>query len=356
MVKLQPPHRIKGFDGIRAIAVFGVFLMHKTALGERYELGAYGVWLFFLLSGFLITSQLVAARERVEEGGESCWSELGGFWWRRSFRILPPYYALLIVLAGLYALWRRPVPALSWHFLYATNWYAEFHPQVDLGTWQHFWSLAIEEQFYLVFAPLLILTPRRWAPWWCGGLIAAGVLRRIWMVEAGWPPFSIYVDSLVNMASLAVGGLGGLIVRRHALRGEWIGWAALAGFLVLPFCLGALGWSNSISPLLALAFGLIAILALHGNQAGPLANLLSWPPIAYFGRISYGFYLYESYPPSQLAAGLAHHGGVASEVEGALFAFFASLAISVASYELLEMPIQRLGRSLRIGRVTPEPA
>ncbi len=348
--------RIKGFDGVRAIAVFGVFLMHKTSWGEHYALGQYGVWLFFLLSGFLITSQLTTARERVEQDGERSISELLAFWWRRSFRILPPYYLLLIIMTLIYVVRHKAIPGLPWHFLYATNWLIEFKtPGGDIGTWGHFWSLAIEEQFYILFAPLVILTPRKWAPWWCALLIVLGVGRRVYMVETGWPPFAIYADSLVNMASLAMGGLAGLFVRKRPVSGEWFGWVTLGLFLLLPFILGRHGWTADYGPIVALVVGMAAIVSLHGNQDGPLATMLSWAPIAYFGRISYGFYLYESYAPAQLGPKLLHHGGFTAELLGAVIALVLSAIVSIASFELFEMPVQRLGRRLKIGRLTPEP-
>lgn len=346
---MAPSHarRIQGFDGIRAIAVFGVFLMHKTAIGEHYQLGQYGVWLFFLLSGFLIISQLATSRERVEAGSASVGDELGGFWWRRSLRILPPYYLLLTIMTALYLVWRRPIPGLAWHFAYLTNWYMEFKaPLGELGTWGHFWSLAIEEQFYLLAAPLIILSPRRWTAWLCLALALAGVGRRLYMVESGWPSYAIYADSLVNVTALGLGGFAALAVRTRPLRSEALGWASLTLFLSMPFLLRWLGWANDLSPLLALATGLAVILSVHGSQDGYLTRILSWRPLAYFGRISYGFYLYESYAPAQLGPRLLHHGGLVAELSGATCAFLISLVVSVASFELLERPIQQRGRGV----------
>ncbi|HEY2658431.1 MAG TPA: acyltransferase [Caulobacteraceae bacterium] len=350
MTPSQTP-RIKGFDGIRALAAFGVLLMHKTAIGQRFALGQYGVWLFFLLSGFLITSQLIQARGRAEARATSDIAELMAFWWRRSFRILPPYYALLTVFTVLYTVQHRPIPGLPWHVFYATNWFLEFKtPDGAAGTWSHFWSLAIEEQFYLLFAPLILLTSRKLAPWWCAGLLLAGIGRRIYMVEDGWPSFAIYNDSVVNLASLALGGLAGMAARKKALRGDWIGWLSLGLFLALPVILGLTGLSNDLTPLLALGVGVIAIAALHGNQDGALARVLSWKPIAYFGRISYGFYLYETYAPVALASKLLHRTGFAMDVLNFAVALGMSTLVAALSFELFEMPLQRFGRRFTIGR------
>ena len=352
----EPSHRIKGLDGLRAIAVFGVFLMHKTAIGERYGLGDYGVWLFFLISGFLITSQLVNSRDKVEANRATAWQEMRSFWLRRSFRILPPYYALLAVLTAIYAAHRREAPGLLWHWGYATNWFIGLRTHAWIGTWGHFWSLAIEEQFYAVFAPLILLFRRTWAPWTCAIVLIVGVGARLWMFGHGAPAIDVYVNSFVNFGTLALGGLAGFAARRTPLKGQWFGWTALTAYLAMPFAAVSLGVPVELVALLAFAVGLMVLLNVTAEQDGTLTRLLSLPPVAYFGRISYGFYLFQSYIPVDLVGKFTHRSGILVAVASAAVAFVLAFVWSALSFEFFEMPVQRWGRKHTLSRILPEPA
>jgi peptidoglycan/LPS O-acetylase OafA/YrhL len=93
-------NRIRGFDGLRAIAVLMVFLQHRV-LGSRAEAGHLGVWIFFALSGFLITGILSAQRRTIEAGASEFLVELKRFLLRRTLRIFPVYYLLLAIMAVL---------------------------------------------------------------------------------------------------------------------------------------------------------------------------------------------------------------------------------------------------------------
>src|SRR4051812_49147846 len=100
----EPMSRIKGFDGLRALALIYVFLQHYTTLGRDYATGGYGVWLFFCLSGFLIVRILVDERRRIEAGVQTVLGGLRRFFWRRTLRIFPVYYLCLALFTVLGAL------------------------------------------------------------------------------------------------------------------------------------------------------------------------------------------------------------------------------------------------------------
>ena len=330
--------RIQGFDGLRAIAVFLVFLMHKAEFGAAYEVGHYGVWLFFLLSGYLITGQLVAARSRVE-AGSSVRFELGDFWLRRSLRIFPPYYVVLIFATVVYIFVKgEQVPGLHWHYLYMTNIYIGHVTQEWIGTWGHFWSLAVEEQFYLLFAPLVLFTPRRFAPALCAALIVLGVGWRLWLVSQGAKDVVIYVDSFVNFATMGLGGLGAIYGHRLTALGHGlIAWASLAVLLAFPYLLMPI--SPEYMPLLAVAVAFVLVISTANGQHNSLTKLLSVSWIVHFGRTSYGFYLWQSYVPNGLVSKVLKIETWWTELASFLVALVLSSLVTEASWRLLEQPI-----------------
>jgi peptidoglycan/LPS O-acetylase OafA/YrhL len=145
-------------DGLRAVAVGAVMLQHFWLGAGLFDFGAMGVRLFFVLSGFLITGILLKSRELLDSGEQRPSFALGRFYIRRFLRIFPLYYAVLLA-AWLLRLWGTR-GEMGWHLAYLTN--------VDLflrGRWwgdiSHFWSLAVEEQFYLVWPLVILLAPRR---------------------------------------------------------------------------------------------------------------------------------------------------------------------------------------------------
>ena len=296
----------RGFDGLRALAMFLVFLTHKTAWGRDGQLGFSGVWIFFLLSGYLITAQLHAARGRLERGASTLRGEMTSFWLRRAMRIFPAYYVLIALLVPFYFATGRDVPGLPYYLGYLSNVYFQFHPAEFLTTWAHFWTLAIEEQFYLFFAPLLLAVPSRRAASVCGLLIIVSIAQRFALAGAGAQAYAIYIDSLVNFGLLAFGGL--LFLRRAEIAGfaaglgldrPGVGWVAMAGVIAMsPAARALAGPDPVLLQALYLVGALLAALLLINlclNQASGLIRVLEWRPVAYYGRISYGLYLYNDY-------------------------------------------------------------
>jgi peptidoglycan/LPS O-acetylase OafA/YrhL len=359
--------RIRGLDGLRAIAVGLVLIMHKTEFGTTSRIGFYGVWLFFLLSGYLITGQLYAARRRVEESRSKSFSELMTFWYRRAFRIFPAYYAVLIAISCYYLLSGRELHGTLYYAVHLSNVYFSNNMDQFHTTWAHFWSLAVEEQFYVLFAPLLIFTPARHAIKLCIGIIAASAVQRIILTSGDMEPFRIYIDSLVNFGLLAAGGLLYLLsgrisalMERTRLDGGTVGWIALSIYL----CLAA-----STTPLLAdnpavlqssyaigCGVGLFVLANVISGQANSLVNLLELPAMSMLGRLSYSIYLINDYVPSDipqrvlaLAAGrgadiaggpLAGHPylSVLLPVVGVLLCFALVAGAAGLSWTLIERP------------------
>ena len=153
---------IPEFDGLRALAAIAVVLGHSAlelSWIREARLHVIAVRLFFVLSGFLITSILLGMKGRVEERHSNVGSELKTFYIRRALRIFPPYFAFLFFFLAIGNVFVRNT--FLWHAAYLSNVYAAFVRPLESPV-AHFWTLAVEEQFYLVWPLLLLCVPRRW--------------------------------------------------------------------------------------------------------------------------------------------------------------------------------------------------
>lgn len=274
-------------DGLRAIALLSVFYSHFW--GENSDLGHIGVRFFFVLSGFLITNILLAAKERNDRA-----MGIVVFFIRRAARIWPPYFLLLAFCgfaAGALQL-RMMHQSLPWHALFLSNiWYATHGP--DPWALRHLWTLAVEEQFYLIWPFVVLALPERFLLKLCGVLVFGVVPYRIialamGKVELGLAlPFDS-VDALAAGAALsflsAKGwsvprwlvslsipvGLAGVVTLAAFETGDFMEWVIIETALLLPLTV-------------------IVALASKGQFLEILANRL----ISGLGRISYGAYLYH---------------------------------------------------------------
>jgi len=350
--------RIRGFDGLRALALVAVFLQHYTPLGRDYETGGYGVWLFFALSGFLIVRILVAERRRME-AGDTAWSAaLGRFFWRRTLRIWPAYYLALgvfTVLAAVRLVDDFPLKDAWWHYAYLSNVYFGEVLGRWIGRFGHFWSLAVEEQFYLLAAPLLILAPSRWARGLCAAVVLASLSCNLAMRSSGATAMALYTHPLINFGALAFGGWIGLGAPARPAGGS-ASWPALGclgamvAFIVGFHHIGAMPEGAALmvaaAPFLfATVAGGLALLAVYLNQQSLVVRALEWGPIAYFGRVSYGFYLYHNLLPrwlvTRLAQGLGFDWRAPWWLEAGV-SFALALGVAALSWAVLEKPILRL--------------
>lgn len=149
---------MKQLDGLRAIAVLSVLYYHFYS--NALPFGIMGVRLFFVLSGFLITGILLQCRRLAETGGQSSLFTLRRFYIRRFLRIFPLFYLVLLVSAVINLQGFRD--GLWWHAAYLSNVY--FAAGGNAGATIHFWSLSVEEQFYLIWPWLILYVPRAWLP------------------------------------------------------------------------------------------------------------------------------------------------------------------------------------------------
>ena len=326
-------------DGLRAIAVLAVVAYHFGLPGVRG--GLVGVDIFFVISGFLIGGILM--REHAESGR----IRLGHFYLRRIRRLVPAYFVM--AAASLLAAWFVLLPFEMREFgkelIAATTYLANVHFYRETGYFDigvenkvllHTWSLAVEEQFYLVlpFVVLLLGAGRRRLRLALMGLLALSLAGGVWLTRLDQSA-AFYLFPLRAWELLA-----GVLLAAFAQRPGpgWASWAGL-GLMLAAIVLvrpGAEfpGW-QAVLPVAG------AVLALWGGQAGGAVNrALSSPVPVFFGRISYSLYLWH-WPVLTLSKYWC--GGYAGPLEAALWALLA-LGLSVASWRFVEQPVRAPGR------------
>jgi peptidoglycan/LPS O-acetylase OafA/YrhL len=346
---------------VRALAVAAVIVYH--ARPGWLPGGFLGVDVFFVLSGFLITSLLL--RERRSTGH----TELRSFWMRRARRLLPALYVLLGLLLAYEVMVRAAgVAQLRWDALaafgYATNWFLIGHQQSYFAAFtapdalQHLWSLAVEEQFYLVW-PLVVATGllrRRGAL--AGVLLAAAAsaLLCALLYVPGGDPSRVYFGTDTHSAGLLVGAALAVAHARwwpREQRGDASApapthrrklLAVVAGTAALALLLGAFLRLDETQPLVyrgglvavALCTALLLGVVLHPAGAR-LARVLAWRPLRWVGVRSYGIYLWH-WPVLVLTS---PHGDPRETRPAAMLAQLgASVLLAALSFRFVETPIR----------------
>jgi len=360
-------------DGLRAISVLTILAYHVPISWARG--GYWRVNTFFVVSGYLITGLLL--REYDQWGS----IDLPGFYLRRARRLLPALLLLLVSVSlvvprilgedtpstirgdGLASLFY----VANWRYIITgQSYFVQFGNAVP-SPFKHTWSLAIEEQYYLLF-PLLLLAVLR-----LGGrraksrALAVVVLSAIASAIAmavlytpGGDPSRVYYGTDTRMQDVLVGAalaiaLSRLPVQRlrtwaarHRAALGGAGWTCLAGVLAWCATVPVSGWVFDGG---YLTFDLIAaglVLVVELLPAGPVARALGWRPLAWMGMLSYGLYLWHYPIFVVLTADRVHLSGIPLQ----LLRFGLTFGIAAASYYLVENPIRTgalrgLGTKLR---------
>jgi peptidoglycan/LPS O-acetylase OafA/YrhL len=205
------PHsrRIAGFDGLRGLAVLLVFIDHRLPGADAHYLGGYAVHIFFVLSGFLIIGMLHRDQLAIAEHKISAFQAWREFMLRRAARIFPIYYLILAImlalsLSGLGS--HRDAQDLAFSGLFLTNEYIVAHHH--WGAFNQAWTLAIEEQFYLLAAPLLLLAARpKVTRSICMATALIGAVWNVWLCLSFPRSMAPGLDSLSNFTYIAIGGM-----------------------------------------------------------------------------------------------------------------------------------------------------
>ncbi len=344
-------------DGLRCVAVVGVFLNHfSPTLNQFAEWGQWGVRLFFVLSGFLITRLLLEARIKIESGRLTVGSGLRAFFIRRIFRLWPVYFFALAVACAFNVAPTRET--IWWHVFMATNQYV-FHVQGWPGMLSHFWTLAVEQQFYLFWPFVIFFTPKRWLNPVLLTVMLAGPMSRelIIALRCSYLGF-VYLPLPCCLDFFAIGGAvawghhsGWLdriatLLRLRLLLVPAVAWLVYGAVLkstggVFPAC-----WVV-FDPLIQAAGFAVLIVYMLRKPDGFTARCLSRPTLVYLGGISYGIYIYHNFMHWFGPSFLRHTTGYTHMLNEPLrFIYYSVLAVAIAaaSHRFLEEPLRRWGR------------
>ncbi len=332
-------HSIPTLDGWRCIAIVLVLLSHFQAAFLQHlfwdqkwlNAGQHGVQIFFVLSGYLITTNLLN-EEKIH---------LVSFYVRRFFRLLPAAWLYLLFLAAITAFTRlKTIGHDAWACLFFYRNYVLETPGNTCT--EHFWSLSLEEQFYLVWPPVLVLLGRKPAAILAAFATIGVAIYRI----AFWNYFSHglrFQHTEMRADALLVGCLLAYVLRRSAVR-EWI---QKNGTVLFLGCIPPLLWDiYRFQDLIPLHETLLIAVVLSCTSLNPgmlFSRFLEWENIRFTGVISYSIYLWQ---------------GVFLRPAWGIFGPFLLPVAFLASYFLVERPCIRFARRLveRMGYAKPSVA
>ncbi len=339
--KVAYPHQ-PALDGVRAIAVLAVLGYHLRI--SAADGGFIGVDIFFVLSGFLITTLLVIERRDTQRVA------LLRFWARRIRRLLPALLLLLSFVAA-YALFLAPPEQLERirsdglaTLFYAENWHLALSAGVS-SPLSHTWSLAIEEQWYLIWPPLFLLLA-----WVLRGrnqllCLAAIVLAAVSAVDMAWlgETRRAYYGTDARVQALLLGAALAFLLQfapvparrasRLVVEASGVAGVVILGLLVLH----PVSWMARGGYFLV-AVAAVAMIGAATQSASPILRpLLSWRPLVALGLISYGVYLYHFFVIIWLTSSRTGLGALPLAVVRVVVTF----AIAIASYFAVEMPVRR---------------
>ncbi len=352
-----------GLDGLRAIAVMAVIAYHLNL--SFAPGGLLGVGIFFVLSGYLITDLLV---EGVRSEGRM---QLTKFWIRRARRLLPALLFMLVVVCAYMTIWDSGqlasdkmdvVAALFyvsnwWYIFHHVSYFASFGPPTPFG---HLWSLAVEEQFYLIW-PFLLAFGLRYVPrrgtlvGWilAGALVSAGLMA--FLYQPGMDPSRVYYGTDTRAFGLLIGSalalllpskrLPSLVKGRDRFVLDGVGLAALAAIILMIWKTNQFETFLYDGGLLFLSVLSALVIAALAHPKTILGKVMGCHPLSWLGKRSYGIYLWH-YPVIVLTSPSVNTNGL--NLTRAALQVGASIVIADLSFRFVEEPIRHgaLGRVL----------
>jgi peptidoglycan/LPS O-acetylase OafA/YrhL len=373
---------LASLDGWRAIAILGVMMTHDRAWtifghdsSSYMGYGGYGVYLFFAISGFLITTRILEEETVVGR------FDIRRFYVRRLFRIQPAALAFLVVIAALLLAGIASGDGVieTWHswlaaLLLVTNY--TYHVGDAPTLTGHFWTLAVEEHFYILLSAALLLFKRRRVVV-MGALYALGLglyLSQGWLGKLlcglRWYPCETPRSTQWQLTTLFLAAFVAVLVRREALLRmvttllrPWVAFALTPVLMVLHNGFEQLLGHDGLSPLHGLRFqiGFVAlylpilwIVATVFHPGSVTTRLLETRPLRFIGRISYSLYLWHVLVNYLWHLLLFNYGGPMSHVHAHWLHSLlerparvaTSFLLATASYYWLEKPLIRLGHKL----------
>ncbi len=358
---------VAGLDGLRALAVVAVLLYH---LSPGWLPGGYiGVDLFFVISGFIITTLLLRERERTRR------VHLGEFWLRRARRLLPAVVLVVLVCgAAAFAIGGDVVVQLGWQVLgaltFSYNWVAvgagtSYFASTTPELFRNLWSLAVEEQFYLVWpialGVLLLVRSRAVRIAVLAAVAVLSALAMALLFVPGSDPTRVYYGTDTHSFGLALGAMLAFVWRLYPERPAWslrarfwmcaAALAALGGLVALGLWMpedGTLTYRGGL-PLAALLSATVIAGAIV--PAGWLGRALDLAPLRWVGVRSFGLYLWHW--PVFVLFSAAEPDWTRSPSDRCMLggvSFAITLVAAVLSYRFVETPIRRLGFRASLAR------
>lgn len=318
---LAKPPRIAGLDGFRGIAILLVLANHflqeipadhpAVSFLLKFLQGNWGISLFLVLSGFLVTGILVDSRDKP--------NYLKNFYLGRALRILPLYFAVLLLVFEIIPEFvypgdrsvRRIMGHEAWMWTLSMN-----LPMATKEAWlfhgsflnlTHLWSVSATEQFYLLWPVLILLIPRRHVAYLCILVIAGALATRCLMAAANYAPVALYTFTPCRADTFALGGLVAVLARRPGGLSALATPARLAAatltaiFAVYAYFNGSVYWHDRNVATLgytlqaALCAAMIILVATLPDRA-LLHRLLTSRPLRFFGFYSFGIFVLHQIP------------------------------------------------------------
>ena len=363
--ELRSPERIPALDGLRGVAVSLVLAVHFvrspdtgvwSIVGRVASSGWIGVNLFFVLSGFLITGILLDSR------GDR--NYFRSFYARRALRILPLYYGLIAFVLLLprmsdLAQWLGAsylAEHQGWFWSYTVNWLFVGEATHGLATgadhgFGALWSLAIEEQFYLIWPLVVALVPRRRTLAAIGTIAMGCVVLRLTLALRGVPVAALYGATLTRLDGLCVGAALAILQRDGGLARWWRSWAfavcgcALALAAATPFIVrsshpNALLFAAVEFPI-AMGFGALLMMSVATSQS--MRALMSARPLRALGKYSYAIYVLQA-PVQHVMMGAGARPERIGYPAFMMVGLSITLGLAFASWHLWEVHFLRLRR------------
>jgi peptidoglycan/LPS O-acetylase OafA/YrhL len=337
----------KQIESLRFIAVLAVIFSHNMPdFFGKDVFGRWGVDTFFVISGFLITRILLGSKDKIASGSMTLKKALKIFYARRTLRIFPLFYVKIAIVWFFHNHYIHNT--VWWHATFLSNIW-----NIKTGEWGNhttsLWSVAVEEQFYIFWSMVVLLTPRRFLLGVITSLILIAPCLRayFWTYE-----FSYFYSFVLTPSCFDVLGIGALlgylsydqtfnyqlVTRNHLFRFSTLAIALFAGANMY------FNWNGFIHiVLMRFSFGLLGFWLIDGcttGFTGVFGSLLNHRIMAYLGKISYGLYLFETFAPGMLL------GMKYPENEWLRFPIYLIICVAIASvsHYLIEKPINNLKR------------
>ena len=340
---IYQPH----LDGLRALAILGILFEHlNLPLPVMLRCGPLGVRFFFVLSGYFITLSLWRVRGEIVETGDGS-VPLGRYYLARLLRTGPPFY-LSLLLGAIFG-----IAEVRTNFFWLATFQLNNHI-AWLGYWpnaiSHYWSLAVQEQFYILWPLVVLLLPRRWFLPTMAAFIVFGLGFRIVCILDNSSTLLRWVTLLGCVDSFAVGALVAYLAQAQILQRIWqsprllFAMPLVAGacfylgraLMTLPENNVCLALTESVDAIF-LAWILAASISGMNHR---YARLLSWSPLVYLGKISYGIYVYHVFiiilvSPLLVSLGLSESHNAWGRIA---ILFGLTFMVASASWHWLEQP------------------